>query len=183
MSRKRREWVPYAYHHIYSRGNNRQNIFCDETDMLEVFRLLTMIHNDNPISISAFCIMTNHYHFLLKSEEVSISKVMAVFNKRYTDYYNRKYQHVGHVFQQRFNSSPIPFPLELLRVSKYIHRNPISTEPPMVPQMEDYQYSSYMYYKKSMTPPYPFINLLDLTSSMSLIADGTSLNYCGYVEK
>ncbi len=33
----------------------------------------------------------------------------------------------GHVFQQRFNSSPVPYPQDLLRVSKYIHRNPINT--------------------------------------------------------
>ncbi|WML46820.1 transposase [Neobacillus sp. PS3-34] len=184
MARKRREWVPYAYHHIYSRGNNRQDLFCDETDMQEAFRLLTMIHKVTPISISAYCIMTNHYHFLLKSEHVSISKIMAAFNRRYTDYFNRKYEHVGHVFQHRFNSDPIPFTLELLRASRYIHRNPIATEPPMVARMEDYPYSSYMYYKKSITPPFPFLNLQVLSSSTSIIAaEASRLSYCRYVEE
>jgi putative transposase len=183
MGRKRREWIPHAYHHIYARGNNRQNIFCDGIDMMEVFRLLTMIHNEAPISICAYCIMTNHYHLLLKTEEISISKVMGIFNKRYTDYFNQKYRHVGHVFQQRFNSSPILSPQDLLQVSKYIHRNPISTKKPMVAHMEDYPYCSYQFYKKDRTPIYPFMNMLDLPNSFILQSDKNPKHYCSYVEE
>ncbi|WP_428910033.1 transposase [Niallia sp. Krafla_26] len=161
MARKQRIWIPGAYHHIYTRGNNRQIIFRDEIDMIEVFRLLEMIHIQYPISICCYCIMTNHYHFLLKSEAASISKIMAIFNKRYTDYYNQKYNHCGHVFQQRFNSSPILIPQDLLEVSKYIHRNPIHTKEPMVDKMEEYRYSSYLFYKNNQKPAYSFINVED----------------------
>lgn len=183
MGRKRREWFPHAYHHIYSRGNNRQNIFCDATDIMEAYRLLTMIHNETPISICAFCFMTNHYHLLLKSEEVSISKIMGIFNKRYTDYFNGRYRHVGHVFQQRFNSSPVPYPQDLLQVSKYIHRNPISTKKPMVDHMEDYPYSSYRFYKYADLTPFPFLNLHDLPASFILQTQKTMEQYCGFVEE
>ncbi|MBB6446725.1 transposase [Bacillus benzoevorans] len=182
MGRKRREYIPHAYHHIYSRGNNRQNIFHDGIDMMEVLRLLAMIHADFPISVSAYCIMTNHYHFLLKSENLSISKIMSIFNKRYTDYYNRRYHQVGHVFQQRFKSSPILSPQDLLQVSKYIHRNPISTKRPMVSKMEDYRYSSYQFYKKDISPPYSFINLTDLPASLFRLSERTLEHYCKYVE-
>ena len=179
MGRKRRESVPDAYHHVYCRGNNRENIFHDEIDMIEVFRLFKMIHEDTPISISAFCIMTNHYHFLLKPGEASISKIMGTFSKRYTDYYNRRYDRVGHVFQQRFNSSPIIDSHGILQVSKYIHRNPINTNPPIVPKMEDYHYSSYHYYKNSIEPPYPYINLHDIPA---LLPDQNIQLYCKYAE-
>lgn len=182
MGRKRRIWIPQAYHHIYSRGNNRQNIFHDDMDMMEVFRLLAMIHKDTPISVCTYCIMTNHYHLLLKSEDISISKIMGIFNKRYTDYYNRKYNHVGHVFQQRFNSSPILIPQDLLQVSKYIHRNPINTKQPMVTRMEDYRYSSYQFYKKNNSPSYSFINLKDLPTSIYLPDEKNFSHYCEYVE-
>lgn len=182
MGRKRREWIPHAYHHIYARGNNRQNIFHDELDMIQAFRLLEMIHVDFTISICAFCLMTNHYHFLLKSEKYTISKIMGIFNKRYTDYYNRKYNHIGHVFQQRFQSSPVPNPKDLLQVSKYIHRNPISTKKPMVTNMEDYPYSSYHYYKKATTPPYSFVNLQALPESFYLPTNRNLTHYCQYVE-
>ncbi|MDQ0215273.1 REP element-mobilizing transposase RayT [Oikeobacillus pervagus] len=183
MARKRRVWIPQAYHHIYARGNNRQNIFHNEADMRQVFRLLSMVHSDFKISISAYCIMTNHYHFLLKSEEVSISKVMGIFNKRYTDYYNRRYEHVGHVFQQRFNSSPILIPQNLLNVSRYIHRNPINTKIPMVSKMEDYPYSSYQFYKRNTPPPYPFVNLTDLPANFYLPTEKTNSHYCHFVER
>jgi putative transposase len=183
MGRKRRVWIPHAYHHIYTRGNNRQNIFHDDTDMRQVFRILAMIHTKFPIAICAFCIMTNHYHFLLKSEDVTISKIMGIFNKRYTDYYNRRYEHIGHVFQQRFNSSPVSYSQDLLKVSKYIHRNPINTKKPLVHQMEDYPYSSYQYYKVANSLPYPFINLHDLPASLLNLTDRNVNNYCKYVEK
>jgi len=182
MGRKPRIWVPYAYHHIYSRGNNRQNLFQDDLDMIEVFRLLNMIHLDYPFSINAYCIMTNHYHFLLKSEHVSLSKIMSIFNKRYSAYFNQKYNHVGHVFQQRFNSSPTLSPMDVLQVSKYIHRNPINTKSPIVVKMEDYRYSSYQHYKKNIPSPYPFINLNDLPIHFLSANEQNSMNYCEYVE-
>ncbi|WP_174729101.1 transposase [Mesobacillus harenae] len=182
MGRKKRVWVPEAYHHIYSRGNNRQVIFRDEIDVAEVFRLLTMIHEKSPISISAFCLMTNHYHFLLKSEKLSISDVMSTFNKRYTDYYNRKYEHIGHLYQQRFNSSPVLYPQDLLYVSRYIHRNPISTKEPLVKRMEDYPYSSYQYYKKTIIPPFPFITTQDLPTNFTSPSEKSLTHYCEYVE-
>jgi len=179
MGRKRRESVPDAYHHVYCRGNNRQNIFHDEIDMMQVFRLFNMIHENTPISISAFCIMTNHYHVLLRPGETSISKIMGIFSKRYTDYYNRRYDSVGHVFQQRFNSSPIIDSYGILQVSKYIHRNPINTKPPIVPKMEDYLYSSYQYYKNSIDPPYSYINLHDISA---LVPNQNIQLYCEYAE-
>ena len=182
MGRKSRVWIPELYHHICTRGNNRQNIFHDEIDMIEVFRLLDMIHIDAPISICAYCVMTNHYHFLLKSETISISKIMSIFNKRYTDYYNRKYNHVGHVFQQRFNSSPLLTPQDLLEVSRYIHRNPIKTKEPIVSQMEDYSFSSYLLYKYNLKSPFSYINLQDLPSSIYIPSERTAFHYCEYVE-
>lgn len=182
MGRKLRIWLPYAYHHICSRGNNRKNIFQDTTDYVHAFQILEMIHERYPISICGFCLMTNHYHFLLKSEQASISKIMSLFNKRYSDYYNRKYQHVGHVFQQRFRSSPLPSPEDLLYVSKYIHRNPIATKIPIVANMEDYPYSSYQYYKKKLDPPYSFIHLDPLTNCFPLKEQKANQHYCDYVE-
>ncbi|WP_075983051.1 transposase [Bacillus massilinigeriensis] len=182
MGRKRRQWVPFAYHHITSRGNNRQRIFRDEIDMAEVFRILSMIYAQYKFSICNYCIMTNHYHLLLKSEEVSISKIMALFNKRYTEYHNQKYSHIGHVYQQRFYSSPALTPHDLIEVSKYINRNPINTNPPMVSKMEDYPYSSYQFIKNNQTPPYPFITFEDLPKKIFHPEKKIYLNYCEYVE-
>lgn len=179
LGRKRRENVPNAYHHVYARGNNRKQIFYDETDISQAYRLLNMIHNETPIDLAAYCFMSNHYHFMIKSENETISKVMGAFNKRYTDYYNRRYDCIGHVFQQRFNSSPIDDTFGLLQVSRYIHQNPINTKYPMVKKMEDYPYSSYQFYKTGTVPPYDFINL----HSIAELLPGANLQYyCEYAE-
>jgi putative transposase len=112
-----------------------------------------------------------------------LSKIMGIFHKRYSDYYNQKYHHVGHVFQQRFNSSPKLYPDDLLYVSRYIHRNPINTKIPLVEKMEDYPYSSYQYYKKSTPPPYDFINVTDLPLCFRDPSEQNFLHYCEYVER
>ncbi|KAB7707429.1 hypothetical protein F9802_06665 [Bacillus aerolatus] len=64
-----------------------------------IFHLLQQYtYIDFPISIYAFCTVTNHCHLLLKFKECSISTVMTIFNKYCSDYYNCKCQHLGYVF-------------------------------------------------------------------------------------
>lgn len=49
----------------------------------------------------AFCIMTNHFHLLIRSED-DLSKIMRQINRRYSDYYSKRYRHVGRIYQSRY---------------------------------------------------------------------------------
>ena len=44
MARRKRTWHPDGYYHITMRGNNRQNIFIDKTDIQEYYRILTDVY-------------------------------------------------------------------------------------------------------------------------------------------
>ncbi len=183
MPRKRRVWLPYSYHHVYNRGHNRENIFHDEIDMAATLRILEAIHTQHSISISAYCIMTNHYHLLLKTEKTPLSTIIKHFQKQYADYYNKRYHRSGSVFDKRFNSKAFPYPKDLLTVSRYIHRNPVRTKIPMVDRMEQYPYGSYQYYKQTRNPFHSFINLTDVPTSFPLIYQQNHTHYCQYVEE
>ncbi|WP_142827177.1 transposase [Planococcus soli] len=181
MGRSRRIWNPDAYEHVVMRGNNRQAIFQGEADKAAFFRVLTYAHNKYPFTILAYCLMTNHYHLLIKSPEVPLGKLMALINKRYSDYYKKKYNYSGYFYESRYYSNKAITHKSTLAISRYIHRNPINTAEPMVEDMKDYPYSSYRLYAASHRSPYDFLDLTYLPTILlppysSCLAD--YLLYC-----
>ena len=156
-----------SIYHIYNRGNNREVIFRDEQDYRAfLFRLglaigiekesldkgeLTRIIESRirigklPVDgfkLHAFCLMQNHFHILIEQcGEVSISKFMLKVCTSFSRYINKKYDRVGHVFQDAFKSVIIESNPHLMLVSSYIHMNPVNDE--IVKKPEDYKWSSY----------------------------------------
>ena len=95
MPRRKRNWHPNAYFHVVMRGNNRQNIFQTKEDVMQLMRSFEFAAEKDHFTMLAFCIMTNHYHLLIRSEYVDLAKVMARINRKYSDYYAKRYSHVG----------------------------------------------------------------------------------------
>ncbi|MGN4124008.1 transposase [Lysinibacillus sphaericus] len=89
MARKKRQWSPHHYNHVVMRGNNHQTIFNNAADYQAFFRVLQYAHQKYPFSIVVYCIMTNHFHLLIRSPEVPLGKVMAIINRRYSDYFKK----------------------------------------------------------------------------------------------
>ncbi|HEX5564497.1 MAG TPA: transposase, partial [Sporosarcina sp.] len=100
MARRIRYWNPYGYFHVTMRGNNRQAIFQTEEDKLNLMRAFEYAYDKYTFSMVAYCIMPNHYHLLIQSE-VELSSVMARINRRYSDYYAKRYDHVGPIYEKR----------------------------------------------------------------------------------
>jgi len=50
---------------------------------------------------------------------------MQLIQQTYTTWYNRKYKHSGHVFEQRYKSILCDKVEYLLSLLKYIHQNPV----------------------------------------------------------
>lgn len=164
------------------RGNNRQNIFNERADVNELFRVLAYVHDKYPIKIISYCIMTNHYHLLMRSSDVPLSLIMMLVNKRYTQYYKRKYCFSGQLYEKRYFAKPIEDAEGILEVSRYIHRNPIETKTPMVDKLEHYPYSSYQYYKTKEPPPYPYVDITYLPTLFKLEEKQTTDYLCQFTE-
>lgn len=148
--------VDNFYYHVFNRGVNKRNIFTNKRDYSK-FQLLTKFYNsiDYPIRFSkfmllssdqrqeiwhrldiskkhtdilAYCLMPNHFHFLLKQNTKNgISKFMANLQNSYAKYFNIKNNRVGPLFQGQFKAVKIDSEEQLLHVSRYIHLNPYSS--------------------------------------------------------
>lgn len=183
MVRKKRIWSPHHFNHIVMRGNIRQNIFKYDADFQEFFRVVQYAHQKYSFTILTYCIMSNHYHLLIRSPEVPLGKVMAIINRRYSEYFKKKYNYSGQLYERRYFADLITSSEGLLAVSRYIHRNPISTNTPIVQKMEHYPYSSYHYYKHNMQSPYPFLNTTLLPAYFLQFAQRHAKTYNDYCEK
>jgi len=69
---------------------------------------------------------------------------MHAFQLNYARYFKRKYQTVGHVFQERFRSPRIPEESYYLQCGRYIERNPVKAG--LVTEAAEYLHSSARYY-------------------------------------
>ena len=90
----------------------------------------------------AYCIMNNHVHLLVYSEEVQkLSKMMQKINTAYAKYYNECNERVGYVFRDRYLSQPIRTQVQIINCVRYIHDNPVKAK--MVKDASEYKFSNY----------------------------------------
>jgi putative transposase len=161
------------YYHLFSRGVEKRPVFTNKRELSRAVDLISFYRFDKPplryskflalneeqrvnflaglkdkaVEIIAFCLMTNHFHFLVKQiKEGGISKFMANFTNSYSKYFNTKYQRVGPLFQGAFKAVHVESDEQLLHLSRYIHLNPVSGFRVKSDELRDYQWSSYPSY-------------------------------------
>lgn len=131
--------VPY---HIFSRGNNQQEIFLDDQDRQEFLFYLQLARRKFDFLLYTYSLMDNHYHFLLEMKGASsLARLMHALQLGYAKYFHKRYRRVGHLFQGRYGSNLVDTDRYFLAVDRYIHLNPVHAG--MVARPEDYPWSSY----------------------------------------
>ena len=151
MARQLRIEFKGAYYHILSRGNNQSNIFQSDEDRQDFLYILADMSERFEIEIYAYVLMDNHYHLLLRTMRPNLSKSMQWLGTRYTRRFNLRNLQSGHLFQGRFKSIIVENDAYLLRLSCYIHRNPLRAG--IVERLANYKWSSYRFYAYKNKPP------------------------------
>jgi REP element-mobilizing transposase RayT len=88
--------------------------------------------------------MDNHVHLIIDQGEIISLKSCRVLNVRYAYYFNRQYNRIGHLFQDRFKSEIIEDEKYLLAAIRYVHNNPVKAG--MAAHRQNYIWSSYNAY-------------------------------------
>lgn len=165
-------------YHIFNRGVEKRQIFMNSRDYGRAIETFRFYQYSNPsvkyskflalntslkkaflenltthpklVEIIAYCLMPNHFHFLLQQiNENGISKFIANFTNSYTKYFNTKYERVGNLVQGPFKAVHIEKNEQLLHVNRYIHLNPVTAFLIKPEQLRNYKWSSYRGYLDS----------------------------------
>ena len=130
------------YYHIYNRGAGKAKIFFNDGNYQYLLRLVKEYHQQHGATIIAYCLMPNHYHFLLRQEsDEPLSKFMQVLFNSYVQALNIQQGRTGTLFEGRFKQKCVDKWEYLLILCRYIHRNPVEAN--MVKKPEDWVYSNY----------------------------------------
>ena len=99
MARRPRVFAPGLLYHVIVRGNQRRQTFRCEEDYKAYLDRLEKYRAKFQVRIYAYCLMPNHVHLLLESGSAPLDKFMQGLQQSYTQYFNRRYRKVGHLFQ------------------------------------------------------------------------------------
>lgn len=179
MARPLRVWINDRYYHIVCHGNRRDPLFRNASDFSAFFHILEQLHEKIPFEIASYCLMTNHYHLLIRSKDASFSKLMGLINKRYANYYNTKYRLTGHVYEKRFYDKMIEDQEGMLKVSRYIHLNPVEAK--MVRKPEIYPWSSYYLFKNPLTVGPSYLQINSILDYYLGTTEEKKEKYCQYI--
>ncbi len=102
MTRPLRLELNGGIYHVTSRGDRREDIYEYKDDREKWLVTLGNVCERFHWRCHAYCLMDNHYHIVIETAEPNLSKGMRQLNGVYTQYYNRRHDRVGHVFQGRF---------------------------------------------------------------------------------
>lgn len=141
MSRQLRLEYPGAIWHVTSRGNERRDIYRDDYDRERFLRILASVIRERRWILHAWVLMTNHYHLLVETPEVGLSRGIKRLNQEYAEGFNRVHTRVGHLFQGRFKGILVERDGHLLELLRYIVLNPVRCH--AVRFAGDYPWSNY----------------------------------------
>jgi putative transposase len=140
MPRPPRRVEPGAFHHVSPRGNDGRAIFEDAVDRRRHLALLDATARRYGWIIFGYCQMTNHFHVALQDRWGTLSHGMCELQGEYSRFWNWRHGHTGHLFRNRFESTPILSDRHLISTVRYIDLNPVRAR--MKNRPEEWAWSS-----------------------------------------
>lgn len=162
------------YYHIYNRGNNKDQIFFQDSDF-QSFLNKYFRYCHHVFETFAYCLMTNHFHLLVRvREREEQRKVFQIFSdpkkaiqnpskhlsnlfSSHAQSVNKREGRTGSLFQKNFKRREIDSNEYFLKSFIYIHQNPIKHR--LVTDFCEYKWSSFQYYYSKRMPCFP-LNML-----------------------
>lgn len=142
-------------------------IFLDDCDYRWFVYLLSDVVSSGEVECWGYCAMPNHYHAALRPRQANLSEVIRRLNGRYAQWWNRRHQRVGHVFQGRFKDQIVQREGYLESLCRYVALNPVRAG--LVTHPADWEWSSY----RAMVGMCPAPSFLAVASVLCHFGDGT----------
>ena len=174
MPRSSRIDLPNTCYHVMSRSIKGLNLFNNLKDYEIYLSKLSTLKTEGDFKLHCFCLMSTHIHLCIETgSKIRLSKIMHRLNTYYTVYSNYKYKLGGPLFRNRYESIVVDKYNYLIRLSRYIHLNPVKAGLVLFP--EQYSWSSFSeYIEKSVNG-----SLADVGDVLSYF--GSANNYKEFV--
>ena len=131
------------YYHVFNRGAGKGPMFFNPDNYTHLIKLVKRYSPKYHIAIIAYCLMPNHYHFLLRQEsDTPLSKYINVLFIAYVQAINLQQGRKGTLFEGRFRHILVDRFDYLIHLCRYIHNNPRKAG--IVMNLEDWPYSNYL---------------------------------------
>lgn len=144
--------LPEVIFHITQRGTNRMVCFTRHEDFQRYLAWLGEYATDTGCRLHAYVLMSNHVHLLLSAERADgPSAMMKAINQRYAQYFNRRYERSGGLWQGRYYSCAVQTSYYALACQRYIELNPVRAG--MVTHPASHPWSSYRANAQGETNP------------------------------
>ena len=130
-------------YHIYNRGNGKEKIFYNKENYNYFLRQYEKFIY-NCVDTFAYCLLPNHFHFLLRINYNDPEIVSANFRKLFISYsmsINKQENRKGNLFQRPFKRKIIENEKYFYAAVYYIHANPVHHK--IVKDFKEYDFSSY----------------------------------------
>ena len=126
-----------------ARGNGRQAIFHSDGDYGRMNDGLAKTVGRTDWRVLAYVWMPNHIHLFVQTPKPNLSKGMQYLLSGYANWYAKRHQRTGHLFQGRFKAELVEDESYFWALSRYIHLNPVRGKRPLVMHPRDWNWSSY----------------------------------------
>jgi len=119
------------------------DIVRDDYDRHAFIRLMRGCTADFEWRMHAYCLMTNHFHFVVEAVTTQLSAGMQVLNWSLARRFNERYDRVGHLFESRFRTRLVGSDLYLQNACEYVWNNPVAVG--LVARPDDWPWSGGLY--------------------------------------
>ena len=136
------KYIDKQYYHIFNRGAHKGKIFFSDENYYYCLRLVKKYTEIYKLEILAYCLMPNHYHFILQQKQSgSISRFLQTTFNAYSQAINKAIKHSGTLFQGRAKGILTDTDEHLIHLVRYIHLNPVVAR--LVSKPEEWEFSDY----------------------------------------
>lgn len=153
-------------HHITQRGNYKQKVFLDDNDRKKYLFWIKEYSHQYDLSLLAYCLMENHVHFIaIPYREDALAKTFNTTHMRYSQYFNRRMNTKGHLWQGRFYSCVLD-DKHFISAIRYVERNPVRAG--LVQEACEWKWSSASFHigkEKSEIPLGDIFEILNMSQS------------------